>query len=149
MPSEQIEARENVVLEMLSRLKTAFPHHEIVRGTLGAETEDFPSIFLFEDVERFIRTATRRRGMYLRTLPLVIDYLFKASSKEKAMKEANQKMLDVVRAIETDEYFMNSKKKILCINYSMVEADIIPYHDDIIDVNIVYNMEFKDNFMGV
>jgi hypothetical protein len=31
----------------------------------------------------------------------------------------------------------------------MVEADIIPYHDDVVDVNIVYNMEYKDNFMGV
>jgi hypothetical protein len=149
MATEQLERREEIVQEMLSRLKTAFPHHEIVRGTLGAETEDFPSIFLFEDVERFQRSATHRRGMYLRTLPLIIDYLFKASSKEHEMKEANQKMLDVVKAIEQDDFFRTSKSKILCVNYSMVEADIIPYHDDVVDVNIVYNMEYKDNFMGV
>jgi hypothetical protein len=148
MATEQTENREDIVLEMLSRLKTGFPSIEVVRGTLGAETNDFPSIFLFEDVERFIRSGTRRRGIYTRTLPLVIDYLFKASSQDDAMSEGNHHLRDIVKAIEKDEFFKN-EKKILCINYSMVEADIIPYHDDIVDVNLVYNMEYKDNFMGV
>jgi hypothetical protein len=142
--SEQIEARENIIKEMLNRLQTKFPDHEVKRGVLGAETNDFPSIFVFADVERITKV---KRGLYERELPLVIDYLFKASSAETAMQEGNEKYLNIVVGVEKDEYFNNGTKN-TCIKYGITELDIIPYHDRIVDVSITYQFRYKDFFLG-
>ena len=133
--TEIVSKRELIVAEFRKRLADVFPESTIDRGF----TDDVVSVFdhfYILDLPESCDLSLKHRGMYHCAFPISISYWIQLS-KEDSYPTANVLMEKIRLAIETDERLSN-----LVISYSLDEGAVVWYDEGILDIELVYVVEY-------
>lgn len=149
----EVPKRERIVQELLRRLRRAFPNVPTERGFFADAVTIFPSIYLFEDEETTERSRTDKRGLYVKTLPLVISFNLKGDKQTTAYQKANTVLAELQQAVEYDELFCEGfdgtgsppVNTNLVTEYYLSAASIMLYMPNIaVNVEATYNFVYAD-----
>lgn len=146
-----VSHREQIILELVRRLKSALHPIPIIRGYEHAVVEKIPSITIIEMPAN--SGEDRPNGTYQKTLPLQIQFYAKTLKHADKMPAANIAIENIRSAIELDSHFAidgnkNNVNKYLCESYREIEvADGISTSDDIV-VFILYEFKYYEQHKG-
>jgi hypothetical protein len=138
---------ERIVKELIRRLADTYPRVPIDRGFFDDEVTTFPSIYIFEDVDRSTLHPTKRRNQYERVMEVMISYFVKGpTDRKETYAKANRERDDLYKAIELDPYFIpEGEKKPLCTHYGVVESVKVFYKANTIQLAITYNFAYVED----
>ena len=141
MATDNRSVREKIVQELMSRLKDAFPRVPIERGFVGAEVSQFPSIYIFEDVEAIEKQ--KGKAVYKKKLPITIEYFEKSNKPKDCYAEGNATVKALVTCIETDTSFGK-----LVMAYGLTQVNLALYKDNVVDTMVTYMFDYIEEFRG-
>lgn len=133
--------REAIIDLFLQRIKDGLDIKPI-RGFGGAEVTKFPSIYVFEDTCTVEKNFKRPR-LYIKHLPLVLEYFDKARRSEESYEKGNHLLYDIQIAIEKDLDFGG------CVmGYKLLETNLLLFKENVIDVSVTYEFTYSERFGG-
>jgi hypothetical protein len=138
---------ERIVQELIRRLELVYPRMPIERGFFAEEVTLYPSIYIFEDVDKSTLHPTKRRGRYERIMLVHMSYFLKGpTNRKETYAEANRKREELYHAIELDEYFIpEGDPKPLCTQYGVTESVKVFYKSNAIQLAITYAFAYVED----
>lgn len=116
-------------------------------GVWGQWKTRLPCIHIYEMEEQLEYSSRQKPGLYVKILPIQIDYISRLSKKDLIYSEGREKLADLQIAIELDERFKNEGID-LTIDYSMSANEIIEVLPSIVHVAVLYNFRYVENHFG-
>lgn len=133
--SEVVSKRELIVQEFRRRLAAAFPESQIDRGFFDDVVTVFDHFYIL-DLPESCDLSLKHRGMYHCAFPISISYWIQMS-KEDVYPTANVLMEKIRLALEIDERLDK-----LVISYSLDEGAVVWFDEGILDIELVYIVEY-------
>ena len=134
--------RERIIAEFITRIKGIDTKAKVNRGFAGVEIQQFPSQYIFEGQEKWIKGKDKHKNMYTVSLPIDHEF-FLRTAKGEEYDAANKKLEEIRNAIETDERFSD-----LCVSFGIEEVELILFRDAIIDVSVRWIFKYVTRFKG-
>lgn len=148
--NEELTRREMIVQSVLEQIKAAFPEYKVERGFVGAEVSTFPSLYVFEGEESVEWYRTKRPGIYIKTLPIVVEYMKKTVRANEAYALGNRMLGEIAAAVEQDEYFVVADcDNKLVIEYKQISNMLVQLGDNVIDALVEYAFVYYDRHLGI
>jgi hypothetical protein len=130
-----VSRREKIVEEFRKRLAAVFPESTFFRG-LPDEAITSYDVFYLLDMPESCTLDIKHRGMYHCFFTISITYWIQMS-KEDVYPAGNYLMEKIRLAIEQDERLSG-----LVISYSLDEGALVWYDEGVLDVELLYMVEY-------
>lgn len=132
----EIESRrERIVQEMWKRIAAVFPESTIERGLADEQIVAYDKFYIL-DLPESCDLSDRHRGMYHCMFTISLTYWIQMS-KEDVYSVGNMLMEKIRLAIETDERLAG-----LVISYHLDEGALVWYDEGVLDVELLYVVEY-------
>ncbi len=143
---EETPKRIRIIAELIRRLQEKYPDTLLDRGFFADEVTVFPSMYVFEDTEGASSTPTARRGMYEKTLPVIVSYFVKGIRQDDLYEKGNLLLAELQHNIEQDELFREGGEggPNLVIRYGMTDDTLVLYAENVINVELTYNFVYSE-----
>lgn len=147
---DQKTIRELLVESVVAQIRDGLTSAKVTRGFVGAEVSIFPSVWIFEGDEKVEYSSTKRRGLYIKTLPLLIEYMKKTSRGDDVYILGNAMLGEIAQVVERDEYFIVPEcQNRLVIEYYMASNAIVQIGDNVVDAVAEYRFVYVDQHLGI
>lgn len=97
--------RERIVVELMRRLRAAFPKMPVERGFFRPQVDVFPSIYVMEEEGTKSRHPQKRRGLYVVEFSISVSQWYAGIPLKDSFSKGNAYLAQLTEVIEYDELF--------------------------------------------